>query len=141
VNILREAIKRREQELRSTAVDIEDLRKRAARLKRKESAALSAMLDPDLAAERAVIKEQYRTASEERRRIESELTLLERAGGTPAGDWVEETVRMIREFIRTLVAAELRQEFVRRLVSRAEWNGEEIRMECFIEPKLAQTSS
>jgi hypothetical protein len=34
----------------------------------------------------------------------------------------------------------MQQQFVRRLVHRAEWNGEELRMMCFLAPELALSS-
>jgi site-specific DNA recombinase len=141
-DVLRAALKRRESELRNNnSVDFDELEKRASRLRRKEETALSAMLDPDLSSERSLIKAQYKAAADERRRIESEISAL-RSLQRPqmsVGHWIEETVNTVRNFIAGLNDAELRQQFVRRLVSRAEWDGEELKMVCFVAHELAQT--
>jgi hypothetical protein len=100
------------------------------------------LLDPDLAAEKALIKAKYKTAGEERRRVEIELSSIEAANcsAAAANNWIEETTEAIRELMAGLSDQETKQQFVRRLVSRAEWDGAEIRMHCALVPKSAQTS-
>jgi site-specific DNA recombinase len=140
---LREALGRREAELRNVDPGtIEAMHKLVAKLKRKEEAAVLAILDPDLAAERPRIKAQYKSTLAERRKVEIELTTLANERQSTGGrDWVEETAGMVLQFIGTRSDQRLKQEFVRRLVDRAEWDGEEIRMVCFIVPKMAQSSA
>jgi len=143
-NFLREAISQRESELRAgDPGKVEELRRRARRLRGKEEAALSAMLDPDFADQRSRIKSEYKAAAEERRRVEAEADSIEGARLSLSGprEWITETVESIRGFVAQVVDPKLRQEFVRRLVQRAEWNGEEIRMHCFVSPKLALSSA
>lgn len=140
---LRSMIRAHEQGLRKDDPgQISDLRKRAGKLRRKEEAALSAMLDPDLADARERLKREYKTAADERRRIEAELSALEKAKVTPidAGNWIDQTVLKIKNLISDLTDAAARQQFVRGVLNRAEFNGEEIRMAFLITPKLATTS-
>ena len=101
------------------------------------------MLDPDFADKRSRIKSEYKAAAEERRRVEAEADSIEGARLSLSGprEWITETVESIRGFVAQVVDPKLRQEFVRRLVQRAEWNGEEIRMHCFVSPKLALSSA
>jgi site-specific DNA recombinase len=138
---LKQAIGRRQQELRESEVDLDEIRKRLGKLRRREEAVLGAMFDPDLSEGRGAIKAEYKTVVADRRRIEAELAAHERAQASRMSpeEWVEQTVKSIRAFVQNLVDQKLRQEFVKRLVTRAEWNGEEIRMECFIAPELATT--
>ena len=142
-DILRATLTSRVAELRNVApAAIEDMRKRITRLKRKEETVLSAMFDPDLSAERTRIKAEYKAASAERHRIEAELAKvdIEQQSKASPSDWIEETSQMIRQFVQKLTDQQVMQEFVRRLVERAEWNGEQIKLFCNIVPKLATTS-
>jgi site-specific DNA recombinase len=137
---LRQTLQRRQAELHSIQPgQIEELRKRALRLRRKEESAMSLMLDPDLAADRKRIKEEYKAAADERRRLEGELANIEQSSQPEGLEWLDVTVRAIRAFIEN-VTPEMQQQFVRRLVHRAEWNGEELRMMCFLAPELALSS-
>ncbi len=140
---LQGAIAKREIELRAPGVNLDDLRQRIVRLKRKEDAALNAMLDPDLAAARSAIKAEYKASSQERRRLEADLAAYEAADRRrlPSSEWIEDTAATIRIFVVEMTEAAMRQQFVQRLVSRAEWDGEEIRMSCFVDAKLATTST
>jgi site-specific DNA recombinase len=139
---LQDTLRRRESELRNIEPHhIEDLRKRLGKLRLKEKTVLTAMLDPDLAAERAAIKVLYKAAVEERRRVEAELARIESANQVtaPAVNWVNETAEAIRELMADLTEPATKQEFVRRLVTRAEWDSGEIRMFCVLVPKLSRS--
>lgn len=141
--VLRAALQRQESALRAaTPKRGAELRNAALRLKRKEDAAVSAMLDPDLSASRETIKVQYRAITGERRRVEAELAALEEAQRATLStrEWLAETAELLRDDLRSLTDQAGRIEFVRRMVHRAEWNGEEIRMECFICPQLSTTT-
>jgi hypothetical protein len=136
---LRATLEQREQELRGVLPGrVEELRKRATKLRRKEETAFNLLLDPDLSSDRTRIKAEYRSAAEERRQAEAELGQIERT--QPAGgDWIDGTVRAIRKRVRG-ISPEAKQQFVRRFVQRAEWDGEEIRMVCFLGNELARSS-
>lgn len=119
------------------------LRAKVEKLRRREDAAIATMIDPDMAAGRAAIKSQYRAAVDERRRVESEIATAEQAelATVPAEEWLEETVSAVREYIADLENPAARQEFVRRLVGRAEYEGGNIRMALFIDAKMGNTSA
>jgi site-specific DNA recombinase len=139
---LRETLSSREAELRNIdPMKTEELRKRIAKLQRQEDTALIAVLDPDLAAERTKIKAHYKAITDERRRLETELSSIEKSQGNSGteSEWVEETVDAIREYMQNLTEPAAKQQFVRRLVRRAEWDGGEIRMYCLLVSKSVQT--
>jgi site-specific DNA recombinase len=141
---LARAIRQQENELRAADPgSIEDLRKSLARVKRKEELALAAMLDPDLAAGRAKVKESYRAACEDRVRLEAQVAAVERSCRSErvTNSWVAETTRLIVREMREMSDQTVKQEFLRTVLRRAEWNGEEIRMVCFISPELSTTSA
>ena len=139
---LRAILGRREEELKTSSGEVERLRSRLAKAKGREEAALSALLDPDLASTRGSIKEKYRAATEERRRVELELSGLE-ASLPPAieGDWIEHTVDLLRGYLANLDDAAERQQVARRLLNRVEWDGIEARMSFSIGPELATSST
>ncbi len=140
--ILRDALGRRQDELRNThSGDLDEMQKRAVKLRRKEETAVSAMLDPDLADQRALIKAQYKAVGEERRRLETEMAAVRNLQRPQVAidQWIDETASVVRDFISQLDDMELKQQFVRRSVSRAEWNGEEISMVCVVARELATT--
>lgn len=140
---LRAALERHEASLRSAdPVDSERLAVRVAKLRRREDAALSAMLDPDLADGRAMLKEQYRAICAERRKLEAEISRLDQANrmGLSAAEWVDETAAAIAELVGGMSDPVERQEFARRVVGRAEWDGKGITMTCFLNPELGTTS-
>lgn len=133
----------REHEAAARAVDprhLEQLDAQAQRLRRREQALVEMMGDPDLAEDRAAVKRQYVEAQLERRRIEAEVAAGRRVAVLQGGDWIEEAVSLLREYVPTIASPEKRQEFVRGMVSRAEWTGEELQMACFIGPKCSSFS-
>lgn len=138
--MIRAELRRQQDELRVAAPNADALRAKVDRLKRKEDAAVTALLDPDLAASRATIKAQYRSIQEERRRLEAELATLTRNEPTD-GEWLDEAVADIREYIEGLTDPAARQAFMRALVERADFNSGVIRMVLFINSKMGTTSS
>jgi site-specific DNA recombinase len=138
---LRESLRRHESKLRDAGPALDDLRKRADKLRRKEEAALSAILDPDLALGREQIKQQYRAIAAERRKVDAEISQAERphSAALSTDEWIEDAAVTIRAAIADLEPAE-RQEFVRMIVSRAEWANGEISLRVFLVPKLSTTS-
>lgn len=138
---LRETLQLRESGLRDVHPgQVDDLRKRALKLRRKEESAMSLMLDPDMAERRTQIKAEFKAAAEERRRVEVEIASLENPRQSSGLGWIDEAALAIREFI-AIATPEIKQQFVRRMVQRAEWNGEEIKMTCFIAQKSATSSA
>jgi site-specific DNA recombinase len=117
----------------------EKLRSSLRKLKRREEAALNAMLDPELAEARTALKAAYQKARAERQRVEGELATALQPVASPK-EWIEESVTLLRDYIQTRVTTEQQQEFIAGLVSRAEWDGEEVALECFLGPKLSTTS-
>ena len=134
-----------ERELRELepANRIDALTKRARRLRSQEDAALSAILDPDFRESVGVLKSRYREAQGERLRLESEIAGLNRKRqySAEAGEWIEDTVDLLRGYIPTLVEPERRQEFVRGVLTRAEWDGRNLRLDCFIGRESGTASS
>jgi site-specific DNA recombinase len=110
------------------------LRSSLCRLKAREDAALASMLDPDLQDVRSTFKSAYQKARAERQRIEAQITQTEEAGrwAKSTGEWIEESVSLLREYIQTRVTTEQRREFLAGLVSRAEWDGTELSLSCFL---------
>ena len=139
---LRAAIREREEQLQPIAAPgrIEQLEAQAQKLRRREQAALEMMSDPDLAVDRGSIKRQYLDAQSERRRIEAEIAASARVACIRSGSWIEETADLIRRYIANMDTPEKKQEFARRVVSRADWTGEDLRMACFIGPKSSSLS-
>lgn len=147
---LRAIISRRQKELHDgqagAAVDVKLLREKLAKLHRKEKLALAAMLDPDLADGRDLIKAELRKVQQERARLEWDVATAERASRSTdaAGcDWIDSTVELIRGYIPTLQAVEQRQEFLRGLVSRVDWNDAagEVKINCLLGREMGITSS
>lgn len=116
------------------------LESQAAKLRRREQAALDLMADPDLAEDRGAIKRQYVDAQTERRRIEAELAAGRRVASIQAGAWIDETVKLLQDYIPQIESAEKKQEFVKGMVSRAVWTGEVLKLACFIGPKSGTSS-
>lgn len=138
---LRAAIAERESAIRSLDPSrVEQLEGHVQKLRRREQAALDLMADPDLAADRPAIKRQYLDAQTERRRVEAEILAARRVTSIREGSWIDETAGLIRRYLANLDAPEKRQEFVRRVVSRADWSGEELKIACFIGPKSSSLS-
>lgn len=134
---LRALVAKQEEAAREVKPEyVEGLRIRARRLRGKEQAAMNLMLDPDMKAELLTFKAQYKEAAEERRKVEAELATMDRQQVDLS--WVDETVRQIRDFMLDM-SQEMKQQFVRRLVTRAEWDGEMIRMQVFITSESAKT--
>jgi site-specific DNA recombinase len=143
---LRSMLNEHEQTLRASQDPqaAEHLRQQARKLKAREDSALSLLLDPDLAADRAAIKQQYRQAQAERTRIEGELAEVERVNGSrvSSAEWLDETVELLREYLEAIGDdASEKQAFVRGVVSRADWRAGEVVMRCFVGPQMARTSS
>lgn len=145
---LRSLIADRQKELLAGSVSessaIPQMRQKLAKLERKERAALTALLDPDLASGRDTIKAEYRKIGQEKSRVEWEIAAAERAAESLGGidAWLDSTVRLIREYIPTLETTESRQEFLRGLVSRVEWDGAgEVKIGCLFGQELSTTSS
>jgi site-specific DNA recombinase len=141
-NVLRAMIEKHESELKKTnPTQVVELRRRAAKMKRREEAALSAMLDPDFADAKDKLKREYMTAADERRRVELEISGLENAGrqSRSAGDWIDETVQKIRSLISEMNDPAMRQQVVRGVLNRADFSGDELRMAFVITPELATT--
>jgi site-specific DNA recombinase len=113
---------------------LDKLRAAVRKLKGREDAALASMLDPDLADARAAFKATYQKAHSERLRVEKEITQAEAAGqcAISTREWIEESVSLLREYIPTRTTTEERREFLAGLVSRAEWNGAEVSLDCFL---------
>jgi site-specific DNA recombinase len=137
---LRAIAREHEGDVRSDDPDrLHQLEGQAAKLRRREQAALGLLGDPDFSEDRVSIKRQYLDAQQERRRIEAEIAAGRRVTTIRAGSWVDEAADVIRRYIAAISTAEQRQEFVRGLVSRAEWTGEELKMACFIGPKSSSS--
>lgn len=139
---LRKALAEHEARLKNRqSPDLPKLEDQARKLKRREETALSMLFDPDMEQDRAEIKRRYQDAQRERERVEAAIAAARRAVGTVAdGNWMDRTVGLLREYIPSL-EGEQRQEFVRRLVHRAEWTGGALAMRCFVGSRLATTCS
>jgi site-specific DNA recombinase len=141
---LRGLLRSREESLKAfDPAALDELRKRALKLKRKEETILSLMLDPDLTDRRSELKREYRAAADECRQVEAEIAAIEKANqaGRTSAEWLVAQLAEIREFVADLRDAALRQEFVRGLLQKAELIGDEIRMVLFIAAKSATTST
>lgn len=114
------------------AGNLEKLRAAVRKLKGREDTALASMLDPDRADARATFKAAYQRTHAERLRVENEIVQAEtaRQSATSMRDWIEESVSLLREYIPTRITTAERREFLAGLVSRAEWNGTEVSLDC-----------
>lgn len=139
---IREALRARQAQIREVAPDsVESLRKRLAKAQKREAVAVTNLMDPELAEIRAELKTEHRAAATERRQLEAELSAVERTFRPQSPDeWLDSAAADIAALIAGMTEVSLRQEFIRRLVCRAEWTGEEIHMNCVIVPKSATTS-
>jgi len=139
--VIRAAVERNAEDLRGDLDTTEELRARLKKLQAREEAALNALLDPDLAPARALLKTRWRQAQQERTTVAAELARIERRSGfSSAPDWIERTVVELRVYLAGVLDASERQQIARRLIERAEWTGSEVRMSCFISSELAQSS-
>jgi hypothetical protein len=141
--VLRALLEEQERRLSSIGQDrLAELETQAGKLRKKEERALSLMLDADLASDRATIKEHYQQARAVRMRLESEIGDARHAQQSigAVGQRLSDVVTAIQAFVAVAITAKQKQEFVRRLVSRADWNGEELKMRCVLVPELATTS-
>jgi hypothetical protein len=141
--VLRAALSRWEKDLTSESGGADTLRERLSRIKAREESALTAMLDAELAGGREAIKKRYRTIMDERKKIEMDLARAEAQSRRHANGatWIEETVGLLRRYLTTVTDSLERQQIVRRLVERAEWNGAEVKLSCFISPESCTTCS
>lgn len=138
---LQAALAAREAQLRVDDPErLPQLEELARRMRRREETALSMMFDPDLIQDRPSIKRQYQEAQRERLRVAGEIAAAERASVGRDASWVDDTAKLLAEYIPTL-SGEPRQEFVRGLVARADWDGQELRMRCFLGPEPATTGA
>jgi site-specific DNA recombinase len=119
------------------------LEEQARKLKRREERALSMMLDPDLAADRGAIKAQYQEAQRGRLQLEAEIASCRRAESRAADGlgWLDQMASVLREDLREMTAPEQRQAFVRMLRARADWDGKELKMRCFIGTRVWNSSA
>lgn len=138
---LRSVLAKHRAELQAPAVDVEELRRQASALRRREDAAASAMLDPEFVAERSRFRQAHREAREARARIEGEIAMAERAAVDDVGEWLTETAALLREDLAGRVTPESRQEFARWFVRRAEYANGAVRMRLFIGRKWSTTSA
>lgn len=141
-SFLRRLLADHQRELQDLQPDrLDALRRQARKLKSREETSLAALLDPDLAPSRPAIKAEYCKAQRDRQQIEGELAALEsRSRGPSAGEWLEETTALLHEYIPTLVLPEDRQQFIRGLVTRAEWASGEVTLTCFLGAEIARSS-
>jgi hypothetical protein len=109
------------------------IQEQTRKLKQREDAALSAILDPDLRDVRSSLKQRYREAHEERLRLEAQISTAS-VDTRPSRKWLEQTVELLREYIPTLTKPAQRQAFVQGCVSEARWNGFEVEVDCFLKP-------
>lgn len=126
----------------SDAGKLEKLRSSLRKLKAREDAAVTSMLDPDLEPARPKLKAAYQKAREERLRVEAEIAKIEGAGQTlvSARGWIEEAVKLLRDYIPTRITTEERRDFLAGLISRADWDGSELSIACFIGRETVTTS-
>ena len=132
----------RHAERETDAEKLDKLRASLRKIKGREDAAVAAMLDPDLAPARPKFKAAYQKAQAERLRVEAELTQIEAAAqhAKTGREWIDESVSLLREYLPTRTTTEQRREFLAGLLSRAEWDGSELSMDCSIGVKLVTTS-
>ncbi len=143
VEALEELLREEEEALRQA--DPESRPKLAAQVKRlkgREEAALALLLDPDFAADRPKLKSEYREAQQARMRAETQLAALAQQETAAHGsrEWVREVVALIAEDLESLTEQAARQSFVQRAVTRADWDGEEVTMHCFLDREMATPS-
>lgn len=134
---------RADEELEAPESKLQGLRAQVAKLKRRESAAVLSLTDADLMDARPALKQKYREIRAELLRVESAIASIEQSARVVAigADWLKETVELLRGYIPTLESPEQRQEFVREVISRAEWAGDEVRLHCFIGAKAGSMHS
>lgn len=140
--LLRSMLSSQVRELRGVSPkNLAAMESQSRKLRGQEEAALSLMLDPDFADERASIRARYQAARLERMRLESEVAAIQRANRStmPDREWIGGMVDVLRADLPRL-SPEKRQEFVRRVMRRSDWNGEEISMQIFIAPELTKAS-
>lgn len=142
--VLRGLLREYQPDLREGApAQMEQLAAQVRKLARKEQACLSALLDPDLAQDRVAIKAEHQKAQRQRQRAEADLAGIRQTTHTAASasEWLDETVLLLRDYIPTLTAMEERQSFLRGLIGRADWSGNEVKLECSLGAQLGITSS
>jgi len=144
---LRQVLRENQGQIRKdgSADTLAQLEERVCKLKLREDAALTAMLDPDLKDARSALKQRYREAHQERTRLEAQIAVA--AGNVDTRSsrkWLDETAALLREYIPTVTDPAQRQAFVRGCVTEARWNGKEVEVDCFLEfkrlPELITTS-
>jgi site-specific DNA recombinase len=141
--VLRSLLAEYQRELQASGPEkVEALKRQVAKCRAREDRCLAILTDPDLPAAAVAVKRKYLEAQKDRRLVEAELESLERAQGRAksAGEWIEETVAVLKDYIPKLGAAAERQAFVRSLVSRAEWTGQGIALHCIFGRELSQSS-
>jgi site-specific DNA recombinase len=113
------------------------------KLKARESRCLELMSDPDLAEDRAAIKAKYLEAQRERRVAESALSAQSAAVAAATDEsWIDETTELLSEYLPTLTDPEQKQEFLRGLLTRANWDGvAEVTLDCFLGAKVSTSSA
>lgn len=123
---------------------LEQLQQQVRKLRSREERCMALLVDADLADGRESLKRAYLEAQRTRQAAERELSALTAAGRQIASSeqWLEATVELLREYLPTLVTPEARQEFVRGLLARAEWDGAtELRLVCFFGSKSGTSSA
>jgi site-specific DNA recombinase len=143
---LRGLLQEHEVEVRNNPKqNVESLERQARRTRAREEACVKALLDPDLAESRSMIKAEHRKAQAERRRIDAELaTRNERQHEVVnAREWLIGTVDLLREYVAGVKAMEERQAFMRGFCERASWSASarEVSLQCFLSPQLTTTSA
>jgi len=140
LDFLRGLIAQHQKELQEPdSGKLEALRRQARKARAKEEICLASLLDPDLAGSRTEIKAEHRKAQQLRQQSDLELRRLESARFIALSEQqlVDDTAGLLRDYIPSLKTLKARQEFVRGLITRAEWNGEEVTLECVLAPRNA----
>jgi hypothetical protein len=138
-DFLRAILERNEQELRTDGPEVlERLEERLKKLRRKEDATLSAMIDSELADARATLRRKYKEIHAERLEVEAEIAKRLNAGAE-SPEWLSSTVELLRGYIPTLTEPEQRQAFIRGCVTRARWDGTTVQVDCCVGGDLLQT--
>lgn len=145
-DLLRGLLTEHAEELRGDATPEKDARvleRQIKRLKAREQRCLTMLVESDLGAEgQEMLKQKYREIQRERLWIEQEITkrTAREKQLTSAEQWLDETVDLLREYIPGIIDPDERQQFVRSLVSRADWDGAEVVLQCFLGAKVGQAS-